>query len=104
MPVNLVIFFPQIVEDLQAWNMQVATDLVSFQGRVLNPEKIIQGAQGREEVYDAGPTGDWTQRLKSMVAMHMFVIYCHKCKVIFQITKCCRLLLLSIGSLWYPVR
>ncbi|XP_059471970.1 piwi-like protein Siwi [Neocloeon triangulifer] len=54
----------KIVKELSDWNMQIEDSLVQFEGRVLPQENIIQGREGRELRYPAGPTVDWTKQLK----------------------------------------
>jgi hypothetical protein len=66
----------QVHADLLEWNMRLANKLIEFQGRVLPQEKILQGGQGQEIKYDAGPQTDWTKELRSKQYHFFFVINC----------------------------
>lgn len=55
---------PKIVEELKRWDMELASKLVDIPGRILPPEYIIQGNQGRIK-YVVGSDVDWTRQLRS---------------------------------------
>lgn len=52
----------EIMQELRGWNMQLARDLVEFDGRVLPCESIACGASG---MYSAGEQVNWTRELRS---------------------------------------
>lgn len=54
----------KVVEELNRWDLILADKPVEVMGRVLSPEFIIQGENGRQ-IYSSGNKGDWTQNLHS---------------------------------------
>ncbi|KAB0805015.1 hypothetical protein PPYR_01985 [Photinus pyralis] len=58
---------PEIVQELQQYDLALANNLVEFAGRVLPPEKIMCG-DGRS--YSAGAEVDWTRELRSNAMVH----------------------------------
>ncbi|KAG5886057.1 hypothetical protein JTB14_009506 [Gonioctena quinquepunctata] len=58
---------PEVVQELRRWDLEVARDLVRFQGRVLPQETIVGGNNAK---YPAGPQADWTRELR---ALPMFI-------------------------------
>lgn len=59
--VSFCFFLLQICEELSDWELQLDRKLVNFQGRVLPPEKIIQG----NNVSYIAQNVDWTNNLRS---------------------------------------
>ncbi|KAG8224465.1 hypothetical protein J437_LFUL003188 [Ladona fulva] len=51
-------------KDLDKWNMKFSSRLVTFQARVLGPERIIQRGTGQETIYLPSSGADWTKELR----------------------------------------
>ncbi|XP_030750694.1 piwi-like protein Siwi [Sitophilus oryzae] len=53
---------PKAVEELKRWDLQLAQDIVEFNGRVLPQESVYIG---KSQAIPSGPKADWTQGLRS---------------------------------------
>ncbi|CAB3384434.1 Hypothetical predicted protein [Cloeon dipterum] len=59
---------PEIVKEMNEWNMKITPKLLRFHGRVLPSENIIQGQNGSLK-YPVGSNADWTNQVKAKAAL-----------------------------------
>ncbi|CAH0747836.1 unnamed protein product [Bemisia tabaci] len=56
---------PEIAQDLTPWNMELAQDLMRFEGRIQNPMTILLGKKDEKSInFKVDSRADWTSQLR----------------------------------------